>query len=120
MSWEQPRIAEKKSRWREVWPVLLISLGYMIPLFRLWSQTGVPDDLGVHITAHGKTGLLENWWYSYLLLQRHRLWDVGTFLCMWAAVVAVMGWIVRAIWQDRKTKQMGNAAKNLTKKGDAE
>jgi len=49
--------------------------------------------LGIHIAAHGKTGLLENWYYSYLLLQPHHFLDVLTFIYMWAIVIGFVAWL---------------------------
>jgi hypothetical protein len=86
----QPVDKAARSSW---WKTILFSIAYMIPLFWLWNSTDFPDSLGIHITAHGKTGLLENWYYSYLLLQRHRLIDVVTFIYMWAIVVGFLVWL---------------------------
>jgi hypothetical protein len=77
---------------RSWWKTILWTLAYMIPLFLLWSSTDFPDGLGVHIAAHGEAGLLENWYYSYLLIQRHHALDVLTFLYMWAPIVGIAGW----------------------------
>lgn len=76
------------------WKTILFSLAYMIPLFWLWSSTDFPDSLGVHITAHGKAGLVEDWYYSYLLLQRHHVLDIITFIYMWSIIVGFVCWIV--------------------------
>lgn len=75
------------------WKTILCSIAYMIPLFWLWDNTGFPDSLGIHITAHGKIGLLENWYYSYLLLERHHFLDVVTFIYMWAVIVGFLAWL---------------------------
>jgi hypothetical protein len=87
----ESEVRQPKGRW---WKVLLATLAYMIPLFVLWDRTNYPDSLGVQITAHGKAGFLENWYYSYLLLQRHRALDVLTFAYMWAPIVGYVGWLV--------------------------
>ena len=78
--------------WKTWFVALGSSLAYMIPLEMLWTKSSFPDSFGVHITAHGQTGLLENWWYSYLLIQRHRLVDVATFAYMWLPVAGVAAW----------------------------
>lgn len=75
------------------WKIVLFTLAYLIPLFWLWSITDFPDSMGIHITARGKTGLLENWYYSYLLLQRHHFLDVVTFIYMWLIVVGFFAWV---------------------------
>jgi hypothetical protein len=85
-------------------------IAYMIPLFWLWNRTDFPDGLGVHITAHGKVGLLENWWYSYLLVERHRPWDLVTFAYMWAVVAGFVAWIGWALWRDRQGKNAAEEA----------
>jgi len=75
---------------RSWWKTIIFTLAYMVPLFWLWSRTDFPDSLGVHITAHGNAGLLENWFYSYLLLERHRVLDDLTFLYMWMPVAGLI------------------------------
>jgi hypothetical protein len=109
---------EKKSRWRETWSVIVTVIAYMIPLIWLWEQTGYPDEFGIHVTAHGKAGLLENWWYSDLLLERHRIVDIVTFAYMWAAVVGIVAWLGWAVVKDRRAKQMALLTENLREKGD--
>ena len=99
--------ARKPSRWREALKVFAIVVPYMIPLFSLWNKTGFPDDLGVHIAAHGKAGVIESWWYSYLLIEMHRFWDVVTFIYMWAAVAGFLIWVVTLVVADRRSKQDG-------------
>jgi hypothetical protein len=79
----------KRGSW---WKTLLVTLGYMIPLLWLWNRTDFPDSLGIHITAHGKAGLLENWYYSYLLVERHHILDDVAFAYMWAPIVGLVGW----------------------------
>lgn len=86
---EDPKVKPAKGSW---WKVLLGTLAYMIPLFWLWNRTDYPDSLGVTITAHGKAGLLENWYYSYLLVERHRVMDDLTFLYMWAPILGLIAW----------------------------
>ncbi|MBW8753334.1 MAG: hypothetical protein JF595_04165 [Sphingomonadales bacterium] len=96
---------KKPSRWRENIKIIIGTIVYMLPLFWLWNKDNYPDGFGIHITAHGKAGLLESWWYSYLLIERHRFWDVVLFIYMWAAVIAVASWVIRAIWKDRAAKR---------------
>lgn len=79
--------------WKKASLTIAVVLGYMIPLFVLWTNTDYPDSLGVHITAHGKAGLIENWYYSYLLLERHHALDDLAFAYMWAPVVGFLGWL---------------------------
>lgn len=95
---------EKPSRWRSGLKVFAVMLSYMIPLFWLWSKTGYPDSLGAHILARGKAGLIESWWYSYLLLGRDTSWDILTFVYMWLPVLGCVIWLGRAFVQDRKAK----------------
>lgn len=78
--------------WKKALLTIAVVLGYMIPLFVLWTKTGYPDSLGVHITAHGKAGLIENWYYSYLLVERHRALDDVAFAYMWAPIAGFIGW----------------------------
>ena len=99
-----------KDRLRAALPVIATAIGYMIPLFWLWSITGHPDALGVHIAAHGKAGLLENGWYSYLLLQRHLFSDVATFAYMWLAMAGVIAWMLRVWLVDRHATRKGGPA----------
>ncbi|MEO1969268.1 MAG: hypothetical protein ABGW87_11210 [Sphingomonadaceae bacterium] len=88
---------EGKNKSRNRRKTLLIvglTLGYMVPLFWLWSATNFPDSFGVIIKAHGKAGLLEEWWYSYLLLSRPNALDLATFAYMWLPVVCLIGWAI--------------------------
>ena len=94
-----PINAARKASW---WKTILFVLAYMIPLFWLWNRTDFPDSFGIHITAHGKVGLTESWYYSYLLLERHRILDVVTFIYMWVVIVGFVGWV--AFKQLRKIK----------------
>jgi hypothetical protein len=55
-----------KAALRNWWRAVIIALVSMVPLFWLWDRTGFPDELGIHIDAHGKAGLPESWFYSYL------------------------------------------------------
>src|SRR5438067_12685369 len=73
--------------------ILGVAVAYILPLLLLWSATGFPDSLGVHISTHGKSRLLENWYYSSLLLRRHSLLDLITFLYMWAPILGLVGWL---------------------------
>ena len=81
-----------KGGWRQNLTIIVGTVAYMIPLFWLWDRDGYPDGLGVHITAHGKVGMIENWWYSYLLVERHQGLDIALFLYMWAPLLAVIGY----------------------------
>ena len=84
-------VADTSNRW-PWWKTVGVVLVYMIPLFWLWSRTDFPDSLGVHITAHGKAGLIENWYYSYLLVERHHPLDDVAFLYMWGPIAGFIGW----------------------------
>lgn len=96
---EPPTKTAQKGNW---WKIILWSAGYMIPLIWMWSRTDYPDSFGVHITAHGRAGLAESWYYSYLLLKRHHVLDVITFVYMWSIVIGLIAWI--ASKQLQKTK----------------
>lgn len=78
-----------------------IVIPYMIPLFWMWSSADYPDSFGVKITAHGKAGLFENWWYSYLLFRRPNVLDVALFCYMWAPVVGLVGWAIYVTLRER-------------------
>ena len=75
----------------------LVTGAYMIPLVGLWIWTDYPDGLGGHIDGFqwwtGK--LVGYYYYSYLLLERHRLLDLVTFIYMWAPVAAGTVWLAR-------------------------
>ncbi|MEO6152867.1 MAG: hypothetical protein ABIT09_05085 [Croceibacterium sp.] len=95
---------KKTSKWRlrKALRVIGVTLAYMLPLLWLWAKVDFPDSVGLDITAHGEGGLIESWWYSYLLLERHTMLDIVTFAYMWAGVVAIIAWIVLPIWRSRK------------------
>ena len=104
-----PDLGDKGAKQPYPWRKTLLTLGgtcaYMAVLFWLWSASGRPKSFGISITAHGRVGLFENWYYSYLLLGRPGLADYATFLYMWAPVVgfvAWLGWTLYAGWRDGK------------------
>ena len=74
------------------WRVTTVALvlAYMLPLVGLWSLTDFPSSFGIHIAAHGAAGLLRNWYFSYLLIERHEVLDVLTFLWMWLPLVVLV------------------------------
>jgi hypothetical protein len=78
--------------WKRWFIALCSGVAYAIPLEILWTKCRYPDSLGVQITDHGKAGMLEKWWYSYLLIQRHRPLDVATFAYMWLPIAGLIGW----------------------------
>ena len=108
---DQPEtVMEKKQGfWRKNGPIIFGTIGYMIPFFWLLDKTDFPDSFGIRITAHGKAGLLENWYYSYLLLQRQQPWDIILFLYMWAIVAWCVGWLVWKVLGARKSDAAGDA-----------
>lgn len=93
------------------WKKALLTIGciivYMIPLIMLWTKSDYPDSLGVRITAMGKAGMIEHWWYSYLLVERHHPVDLVTFVYMWMPVAAYAGWIA-SVWL--KSRRNGGVA----------
>jgi len=87
-----PAPEKPKGKWRQALLTIGGVIAYMIPLFWLWSSVGWPESFGITITAHGKAGLLENWYYSYLLVERPSLIDDVTYLYMWAPIAGLIGW----------------------------
>src|SRR5262249_664736 len=102
------------------WKTILFSLAYMIPLFWLWDRTGFPDSLGIHISAHGKTGVLEDWYYSYLLIERHTVLDIVTFLYMCAVVVGFAAWATLSWLKKRQVTETPAPSLNTPSIFDAE
>jgi hypothetical protein len=101
--------------WRKILALVLCVLAYMTPLFWMWSVTGYPDSFGVHITAHGRAGLIESWGYSYLLLNRHYVLDLLLFAYMWTPAVPVLAWLGGIVWQAhlyKSTKRSANASRS--------
>ena len=89
----QPESDTVRAERRANWKMLLILIPYMFPLFWLWNRTNFPDSFGVH-TDRGKAGVFESWYYSYLLLERHKPLDLVAFAYMWVPVVGVVAWLV--------------------------
>ena len=81
------------------WGTTALLFVYAVSLVWLWNRTGFPDSLGVQ-TGDGRMSVLENWYYSYLLLQRHQVLDVVTFIYMWA-FIGFFGWLA---YKFRKAK----------------
>jgi len=88
---EEPKMTPAK--WRKWFLTLCGTVAYMVPLVIFWTKCDYPDSLGVQITAHGKAGVFEKWWYSYLLIERHRPLDVITFAYMWIPIAGFAGWL---------------------------
>ncbi len=97
-----------KRKWRQALITLAATLGYMIPLFWLWTDIRWPESFGITIAARGRVGLFENWYYSYLLLKRPNLIDDFTFLYMWAPVVGFLAWIGWGLYTGRARNGGGN------------
>lgn len=93
--------------WDNALKTLLVMLCYMPPMFWLWSKTDFPKSFGIRITAHGKGAVLEEWWYSYLLLERHHVWDILTFAYMWAPLIGFVGYL---LWTKLGKRDHGAAA----------
>jgi len=83
-----PNTSKRWSRWKTVF----VMLAYVAGLLWLWIQTDFPNSLGVQIAARGKVGAIEDWYYSYLLIERHRVLDVVAFLYMWGPIAGFIGW----------------------------
>ena len=70
--------------------VLLYGAGYLW----LLGETDFPDSFGFKFD-HGNTGVFKEYWYSYLLLQRHRPWDIALFAWLWGSALAFV-WYLRS------------------------
>jgi hypothetical protein len=79
------------------------AIAYVVPCFWLWSLIDYQDLIGARWTrSSGRGETLEEWYYSYLLLERHHVLDLITFVYMWAPLAGFVGWIAfRAL---RRTK----------------
>lgn len=84
----------KRGNWRQRLLIIGTTLTYMVPLFWLWGASNFPDGFGVVIREHGKVGLLEEWWYSYLLLNRPNALNLATFAYMWLPIFGLIGWLI--------------------------
>ncbi|MXP30098.1 hypothetical protein GRI58_14915 [Porphyrobacter algicida] len=84
----------KRKSWRQKLVLIGGTIAYMVPLFWLWGKAHFPDSFGIVIDAHGRAGLLEEWWYSYLLLNRPNAIDLVTFAYMWLPVAGLIGWVI--------------------------
>jgi hypothetical protein len=104
-----------KGGWRGNLKIIVGTVAYMIPLFWLWSRDDYPDSLGIHITAHGKAGVIENWWYSYLLIERRHVLDIVLFLYMWAPLLAVIGYFA---WPALRKLTAGNFSIHADRRDD--
>lgn len=77
----------KASHWPRTLKIIAAVAVYMVPFFWMKEAVNYPDSFGVHITAHGKAGAIEAWWYSYLLLERPNVRDLALFAYMWVPIV---------------------------------
>jgi len=83
-------VAEPKGRW---WKILLLTVVWVVPTFWLKDKIGYPTSFGVE-RCHGRGCYLDDLYHSYLLVERHQLLDIATFLLIWAPFLGVIGWIV--------------------------
>ena len=83
-------VTPSKGRWK----IIVGSLAYFGLLFWLKELTGFPDSFGVHETCTGKGCIFDDWYYSYVFMERHRPLDVVTFLYMWAPLAALIAWFL--------------------------
>jgi len=88
--------------WRKTLLTVGGTIAYLIPLFWLWHDTGWPESFGIRITDHGRAGLIENWYYSYLFLTGPNFIDLVAFLYMWAPVAGFLIWLGSAFYPDRR------------------
>ena len=86
--------------------MLLGALAYLTPFLILESNLNYPDCFGVHLSHNGRAAVLEEWWYSYLLIQRHRFWDIVLFLYMWGPLLGLIGWQIWKWWKGRENKRL--------------
>ncbi|MDE2302203.1 MAG: hypothetical protein KGK11_06550 [Sphingomonadales bacterium] len=109
-----------KGGWRRNLKIVAYTILYMIPLFWMWNKAGYPDGFGIHITAHGKSGLLENWYYSYPLIQRGQFLDIMLFIYMWAVIVLCAGWVAWSVIKSRRSRRNLRQQKHQQKKSRRE
>jgi len=95
---------EAPKSWLHFQKILLIVGAYMIPLLALWMVTGYPDGFGVNIKSGGIGGLIENLWYSYLLLNHPSPLNVILFCYMWAPAVGLVIWVGRGVVKGLRPK----------------
>lgn len=92
---EEPEARAAKSR--RAWIIFLFALLWAGPSFLLMDQDGYPESFGIHYhSTSGRGQTFEDFYYSYVLLQRHHLLDVITFVWMWAPLVGILVWVVYA------------------------
>ena len=82
-------------------------LAYIVPLFWLQGKAHYPDSFGLHLLAHGRGRLIEEYYDSYVLIERRHLWDVVLFLYMWAPAVAGLAWIGASLLPGRGADRTG-------------
>ena len=83
----EPKAPKPKGRWKWV----VGTLAYMALVFWFWSMTDFPDSFGVQ-ECRGRGCIFEDWYHSYLLIERHRLLDIATFLVMWVPIVGYIAY----------------------------
>jgi hypothetical protein len=73
---------------------IAIVLFWMTGYFWLRGETDFPDSFAVRL-PHGQAGVFEEYWYSYLLLERHQPWDIALFVWLWGTAIAIF-WYLRS------------------------
>ena len=87
--------AEAKRRQRRT---TLITIAVMVPWVIGWiwlmGLADYPKSFGFSL-GHGKGALVVALFESYLLVERHHLWDLALFIWMWAPIAGGIGWWAR-------------------------
>jgi hypothetical protein len=94
-------LKEAPPSWLRLQKIALIVGVYFLPLFLLWTAAGYPDDYRLETKAHGAAAIIENWWYSYLLLKHPNAVGLLTFFYMWMPVVSALVWLIYITKKDR-------------------
>jgi hypothetical protein len=93
---EEPEAKAIKSR--RGWIIFLLVLLWVGPSFWLMDQDGYPESFGIHYhSMSGRGQTAEQFYYSYVLLQRHHVLDVITFAWMWAPLIGTVIWVVYSL-----------------------
>jgi hypothetical protein len=97
----------RAARSRRSWIRFLLVLPWAGVSFLLMDQDGYPDSFGIHYhSTTGKGMVVEQFYDSHVLVQRHHLLDIITFAWMWAPLVGAIGWVVYGLLHSPKTPEL--------------
>jgi hypothetical protein len=100
---DDPADATAKTRAGRMITIITVAALVLWSVAWIWlmAEADFPKSFGFTL-GHGKGAVIEAFVFSYVLVERHRWWDIALFAWMWGPVLGGLGWVAR--------KQLGKLA----------